>query len=116
MTLPHDRTDEPQWSETDCPAAERQSHNKCTLESCRPRDAPLSMTPIIAPIEIVTPRKRYPPVAIAFIAELLRGSCRPLGKVFDVVLNRRAAAAWVGPLSTTARTISSRPFGVRRAF
>src|SRR5882757_499530 len=39
-----------------------------------------------------------------------------LATVFAVVLNRRAAAAFVSPPWTTARTISSRPFGVRRAF
>ena len=36
--------------------------------------------------------------------------------VFGVVLNWRAAAAWVSLQSTTARTIASRPLGVRRAF
>src|SRR5580704_2700831 len=39
-----------------------------------------------------------------------------LATVFGVVLNRRAAAALLRPKSTTTRTISSRPFGVRRAF
>src|SRR5215469_15856270 len=39
-----------------------------------------------------------------------------LPTVFGVVLNWRAAAALDMPRSTTARTISSRPFGVRRAF
>src|SRR5580700_8969708 len=36
--------------------------------------------------------------------------------VLGVVLKRRAAAAWLSPPSITARTICSRPFGVRRAF
>src|SRR5262249_45367215 len=39
-----------------------------------------------------------------------------LPSVFGVVLNWRAAVALDMPRSTTARTISSRPFGVRRAF
>jgi hypothetical protein len=39
-----------------------------------------------------------------------------LPTVFAVVLNLRAAAALLSPPSTTARTISSRPFGVKRAF
>src|SRR5262249_22167074 len=39
-----------------------------------------------------------------------------LPTVFGVVLNWRAAAALDMPRSETARTISSRPFGVRRAF
>ena len=38
-----------------------------------------------------------------------------LATVFDVVLKRRAAAALLKLWSTTARTISSRPLGVRRA-
>src|SRR5262245_38928410 len=53
-------------------------------------------------------------------------SCRPsrpcslkrsihLATVLGVVLKRRAAAALLNPCSTTARTISSRPFGVRQA-
>jgi hypothetical protein len=39
-----------------------------------------------------------------------------LPTVFDVVLNRRAAAAFNSPQSTTARTIISRPLGVKGAF
>src|SRR5205807_8833741 len=39
-----------------------------------------------------------------------------LPTVFGVVLNWCAAAALDKPRSATARTISSRPFGVRRAF
>src|SRR5262245_57682304 len=39
-----------------------------------------------------------------------------LPTVFGMVLNWRAAPALVIPRSTTARTSSSRPFGVRRAF
>src|ERR1700752_5007735 len=39
-----------------------------------------------------------------------------LATVFGVVLYFRAAAALLSPASTTARTISSRPFGVREAF
>jgi hypothetical protein len=39
-----------------------------------------------------------------------------LATVFGVTLNWRAAAAWLNPPSTTARTIASRPFAVRGAF
>ena len=39
-----------------------------------------------------------------------------LATVFGFVLNWRAAAAWDSPQSTTARTIISRPLGVRGAF
>src|SRR5712672_1794720 len=39
-----------------------------------------------------------------------------LATVFAVVLNWRAAAAFVTPSSITIRTIASRPFGVRGAF
>ena len=39
-----------------------------------------------------------------------------LATVFGVVLNWRAAAAWLSPPSTTLHTIASRPFGVRGAF
>src|SRR5262245_13041945 len=38
-----------------------------------------------------------------------------LSTVFQLVLNWRAAWALERPLSTTARTISSRPLGVRQA-
>src|SRR6266508_5678685 len=55
-------------------------------------------------------RSRKPPTPSA------RKRSTHLPTVFGVVLNWRAAAALVIPRSTTARTISSRPFGVRRAF
>src|SRR4029453_13578876 len=55
-------------------------------------------------------RSRKPPTPSA------RKRSTHLPTVFGVVLNWRAAAALVIPRSTTPRTISSRPFGVRRAF
>jgi hypothetical protein len=39
-----------------------------------------------------------------------------LATVFGVVLNWKAASAWLSPPSTTLRTIASRPLGVKGAF